>query len=124
MKPSEQPDLDVDDAGNPIPAGLGESRDDFLIDPWFSDRGTILDQNRLTVQGAEIMDRLEIQQRTLQLARQEAMDLRVALVECVEVIESYVIDASVGATAVLHARVALGVANPLVLPGEDCRQPD
>ena len=55
--------------------------------------------------------------RDLQLCRQESMDLRVALVLLIEVLESSTVDLPVSEgfkllAVIRKARVALGVANP------------
>ena len=59
------------------------------------------------------------QRRDLQLARQEAMDLRVALVECLEALVDLadymgLSEDSPSGLAMAKARIALGVASPEV----------
>ena len=83
------------------------------------------------MQPSERVNQLE---RTLQLSRQESMDLRVALVSLLEASEAAItfMRAEHGAGSPLvidalaahhKARVALGVLKAHTLPGEDVRQP-
>ena len=83
------------------------------------------------MQPSERVNQLE---RTLQLSRQESMDMRVALVSLLEASEraTVFLQAEHGAGSPLvieakdahhKARVALGVLKAHTLPGEDVRQP-